>query len=424
MMLYIAFIASLNLCVGYALGVYIGVLPGVERRNRDELGEEGPIGLAAPAEIVSAEPTAVQPPMPESVRSPAITIAPAPVEEDPVAPPALASASLHDDASVPGASKTDDILAGLSSFREQLASVSQGIRESSDDRESVDQSAGKLKKANDSYLEKAHEVIDSIDADEGATVSSDNLTLKESLVEQTDTLEHANAQIADILADDDPAQAREKLLASAEQLSTSAEEFHEALPTTTGTPTANDPAAAEPLLLAAGLVGIDHLIKTIDRFLADAGTIKPLQVASVVFDKESPEGGALEQTERLLTGLGQVVEHVLAEDQMAALDNDGHLLLLLTGDDEEAATRRCEQARQQVVATQFISDGKPLQATVSCAITDSGTSDDRSVVLKHLEEALDEAARYGSNRTFHHDGKFPAPVVPQSVETEPLEIEV
>ncbi len=428
MLLFIVFIATFNLCAGYVLGVYIGVLPGFAPRDQDELGKGEPIELASAPVVERAPTSAPVPPAsttePEVTEPVAETTAPSQAEEKttPAAPPQAAEAA------TPVGSKSENIMAGLTSFREQLAKVGQDLRESEDDRGSVDQCAGKLKQANDSYLEKAHEVIDAFENDEKAS-NDKGLLLKESLVQQTDSVKKANAQIEEILAEEDTSKVKEGLLVSAEQLSNSAKEFQEQLPVTEPGEAADAPLVEEvPVeevpLDATGLVDIDSFNDAIDQLLTVSDATGALQVASIAFDTESPDGSTIENAERLLEGLSQIVGLALDDRQMAAIDGQGHLLLLLVGDDEVAATGRCERARQQVAATTFRSEGKEIKATVSCAVADSDRAADRSALMQQLDDALEEAGRYGTNRTFHHDGNAPAPVVPSTVEVEPLEMEV
>jgi hypothetical protein len=68
--------------------------------------------------------------------------------------------------------------------------------------------------------------------------------------------------------------------------------------------------------------------------------------------------------------------------------------------------------RQRVAATQFMADGREISATITCALAQVETDNTADGLLGLLVEALDEAKRYGGNRTFLHDGKSPTPVVP------------
>jgi hypothetical protein len=45
-------------------------------------------------------------------------------------------------------------------------------------------------------------------------------------------------------------------------------------------------------------------------------------------------------------------------------------------------------------------------------------------VFGFLQEAIDEAKRYGGNRTFMHDGKSPSPVVPAELPVTPQQLAI
>ena len=437
MVLYIAFIASFNLCVGYVLGVYIGVMPGLKRRATEDTPDEEPIELAqavvapkkakpAPkpaAKLAEPEPAqaeaAPEPEPPEE--SPAEVAQEESAEEEPAVEAAEATepepepepvpeieAEAEPEAEPVRKAQTSDILAGLASFREKLSAVGDELRKA-DDEEAVEQCAGDLKKANDDYLEQAHEAIDSIDqADEAANAEDEQL--KATLVEQADQVEKANNRIDEAMQADDPTKIKEQLIASTDELVESTEKAESSLPG------AAEEAEDSPGEL--GLVELDKLMVAIDQELEEDGEQGRLQVAAICFDL--PDGGEskLENADRLLSGLGQIVEELLGPGQAAAIDEENRLLLLLSGDDESAATEKCELARQKVSAARFVCDEQEVAATVSCAVVDNSGTSDRNVLLQRLGESMEEASRYGSNRTFHHDGKFPAPVVPHTMEVE------
>ncbi len=65
-----------------------------------------------------------------------------------------------------------------------------------------------------------------------------------------------------------------------------------------------------------------------------------------------------------------------------------------------------------------------IRITVSCALTRAHNEDSPSSVLLRVEAALREAKRYGHNRTFLHEGKYPTPVVPPDIEIEALHIPI
>ena len=78
-----------------------------------------------------------------------------------------------------------------------------------------------------------------------------------------------------------------------------------------------------------------------------------------------------------------------------------------------------EQVRQRVAATQFVADGQPIQATVTVHLTQVAASHTATNLLEFLEETLEEAKRFGGNRTFMHDGTSPTPVVPPELNVAP-----
>ena len=65
-----------------------------------------------------------------------------------------------------------------------------------------------------------------------------------------------------------------------------------------------------------------------------------------------------------------------------------------------------------------------IRITVSCALTRANNEDSPSSMLLRVEAALREAKRYGHNRTFVHEGKYPTPAVPPELTIEPLHIAV
>ena len=421
MVLYITFIATLNLCVGYVLGVSIGVLPnlmpGRFTRGRDLVDEE-PIGLkVAPTEVPKAE--APQAAAPKSVESKSVESkpsAPAPVAQpDPEQksePAPEPEATLADEPATPP--DTNDILDSLSEFRASLARISQEVQTSDNDQESIHHCANNLKEVNDDYLEQANLAINSIDTAAGSSPSEEQLLLKQSLVQQSENVGESNAIIGTALSETDLIKAKEMLLASADQLSEATEKNQQSLAEesaqeavtqeTAAQETPEAPPAEGFSLQAARLVDIDYLTDTIDRLIDEYEGGEPLQMAAVVFNDDSSQVNEQEQADQLLSGLTQIVEEVLTDGQMAAVDKQGRLLVLLAGDDAAAATERCEQTRLQV--------SKSLKASVTCAVVDSSDARDHDLVLQRLDETLEEAAtREGSSQTFRHDGKTVSPIV-------------
>ena len=67
---------------------------------------------------------------------------------------------------------------------------------------------------------------------------------------------------------------------------------------------------------------------------------------------------------------------------------------------------------------------KWIGPSTDAEVTRAGNDDSLSTMLLRVEAALREAKRYGHNRTFTHEGKYPTPVVPPELKIEPLHIQV
>lgn len=205
---YIAFIATLNLCIGYALGVYIGKLPGLTPRERGDADDEEPI-------VLKSASSAPQPsPLPPSVTRPAFVASPPTGTTQPTdGPPQVEYAQ---------------IVEGLAAFKSKLATVSAKLRDTSDDRAEIDKCASELKEANNEYLEQTTAAIDQMSED----ATGQEQQLRDSLASQSDEILRTNEQIDEILTQDDTVQVREQLIASSDQLVESTTVVEQALPAT------------------------------------------------------------------------------------------------------------------------------------------------------------------------------------------------
>jgi diguanylate cyclase (GGDEF)-like protein len=182
-------------------------------------------------------------------------------------------------------------------------------------------------------------------------------------------------------------------------------------------PAAVDTPPSPDIDQATGLTTRDHVERRLaDMTLAHAD-LQPMTVALVEVDQAVH--GAESIDDRLLRGVAETVREMLTDAHTAARYSDQQFLLLLPHDDLQHATQRTEQVRQRIEATQFVADGQQIQATVTCALAQVAASHSVSNLLEFLEETLDEAKRYGGNRTFMHDGTSPTPVVPPELNFAP-----
>jgi diguanylate cyclase (GGDEF)-like protein len=163
-----------------------------------------------------------------------------------------------------------------------------------------------------------------------------------------------------------------------------------------------------------------------DCWRADPDHLQPLSLGLVDLDRcrELNDGRGLQTADRVLGTIAQLVAAALQSGQMATRLTGGKFLVLLTGSDGHASTAALEHIRQQVETMQFQAGSEQFSAKVSCAVAEPVPGDTIASVLDRLENTLQEAKRYGRNRTFFHDGKLPTPVVPPILSLEPRTQEI
>jgi len=94
-------------------------------------------------------------------------------------------------------------------------------------------------------------------------------------------------------------------------------------------------------------------------------------------------------------------------------------VLLFPDADLREATHFVERLRQIVEQARFEYQSNHLRITVSCGVAEATGDDAPGSHLARAEATLMEAKRYGRNRTFLHEGKYPTPVVPPKFSIEP-----
>lgn len=433
MLLYLAFCATLNLCAGYVLGVYCGWLPWGEaslRREPKELADEEPLVQIAPmgteeANVASqAAPEEVAEPIAEP--EPALQAA-APADLPPAAP---------EPAPEPAQTKPSvaDMMNGLAAFQNQLASLGQEMNDSSENAQEFDDCASRMQEANHAYLDKAQETIEQLDESDEQEKAA---PVREVLVDGKERVGKLSEDF-DAICDEPERdeETRSRMLDQSNLLTESTASLDELLQQSILAagidPNAPDP---EPVVKEApqptfnvdpenGLATIDSLLSQIDELLNED---QPLLVATVRIDPLAEDyidaGKGFE--EQLLTQLGGLTGELIAVGQGVAIQEEANqVMLLLSGDNADQASRRMERIRQEVEAATFFTPDAELRATVTCAVAECVPGESREDLLEQIEETLAESERYGGNRCYHHDGKFPAPVVPEELTITPRKISI
>ena len=67
-------------------------------------------------------------------------------------------------------------------------------------------------------------------------------------------------------------------------------------------------------------------------------------------------------------------------------------------------------------------DKLEIRVTICCAVVGAASEEAPEGLIERAEATLQEAKRYGCNRTFLHDGKYPTPVVPPNFSLEEKQV--
>jgi diguanylate cyclase (GGDEF)-like protein len=121
----------------------------------------------------------------------------------------------------------------------------------------------------------------------------------------------------------------------------------------------------------------------------------------------------------ILGAIGRLLRAECPGEMDVARYTGQRFLLIFPGVGLQEATGRVERIRQIVENARFEHKDTNIRMTVSCSVTEALAEDTVPSLLERLEAALGESKRYGRNRTFAYEGRFPTPVVPPELEIEP-----
>ena len=414
-------VAGLNLALGFALGFYIAQNFG-DSYERLSL-EPGP-EFAAPPAPITAPPITTAP------------IAPAAAPVAPETPPVELSATSQVAAPEPPAATvtetaapTQAVSASIAEFkaelmryRDQLSNLDKQMRTGAEQQDAlaIKDCLTNLRTANDQYLEQQTDasgrfqsrcntpelepIKGQLDAAldlQAERVKTSNENLKAVELE-TDLLKSCQQLIAETSSLVDANHAMRETLEDVElQLERQGNLAHEP----------SDPPA-DPVY---NLLSRAQLEAAVARWWErDPDRQLSLSVGMVDLDRfrDLNEAHGLVVGDRVLESVAQLIGGVVHGDQRAVRMSAQQFLLMLPNVSAREATNNLERIRQQVEATRFECTGGSVAVTVSCSVAESGAEDTLPTLLERAEATLQEAKRYGRNRTFLHDGKFPAPVVP------------
>jgi hypothetical protein len=401
MLLFVLFVAVVNLAVGYALGAGLNLSSLMQLLpQRDEkpviadIDDAAPLSRAAPiSESTTAPHAETETTAPEETKSPAI-----------------------------------DVMASLREFRQKLHSASDELKLHQQDPEKFGESATKLQEANHEYLEEAGEAIKQLE-ELGAAGDVVASATREAVSTGATEVAAISSEIDELIESGlDSEETREKLVAKPETLNEVVVEAEKVAVEIAATVEASKPQPEAPEEQAALVTAdsttdeIDRLFDHLESLLAEAQDDAVSHVAVVRIDAPAEAEANDALTSALEETISELAKELLAEGQTFVPGRPA--LMLLEGDTYEQALERVEQLRQQVEATTFSFGEQEVRATVTCAFADARKGQNRDQVMKHLDEALGESNRVGGNKTFHHDGAFPTETPQAKVAVEPRTMEL
>ncbi len=390
MLLYFTVMATINLCAGYALGVWLGSPFGDGPHAHDELPPLPKVTKPKKEKVKPVE--AIKPPPAEvAVAEPEVAVA-----EPVVAVEEVAAEE----------TESPDMLANLAAFREQLAAMGRELRDSTANEQAFDACAARMQEANHTYLDGATQSLETADRH---GVPAEAKPAHEALRTGTAEIVTLSTEFDELIAPGLTPETREQLLEKSDQISIAADRLEVEL-------TPEPVATFDPL---STLATVEDLVDQLFDLCGEATVDAPALIAAIRLDPLAGDEANAKLEQRIMEKLPAVLGSHVDPSHLSADEAKGQLLCMFPGDRLEQMTQRIEHIRQLVEASEFVVDGVPLQATVSCAIAETTERKTPGEMLTLLDEAFKERMRLGANRTYHHDGAFPTPLPPAEVKVEP-----
>jgi diguanylate cyclase (GGDEF)-like protein len=158
----------------------------------------------------------------------------------------------------------------------------------------------------------------------------------------------------------------------------------------------------------------------LDWWRNDPQRIRRLAVAMLDLDQfgRINEQFGYRTGDETLRAIGQLLDKERQGEATVARFAGQRFVFLFPDADVRYTTNVAERLRQLIENAQFCRRDDIIRLTVSCAVTEALPADTAASMFARTEAALHEAKRYGRNRTFLYEGKYPTPVVPPNFSLE------
>lgn len=115
---------------------------------------------------------------------------------------------------------------------------------------------------------------------------------------------------------------------------------------------------------------------------------------------------------RILRTVAQVINGLCSDGMVVGRFSGQRFLIVMPDSDLRSATNTIERVRQTVEITRMQHQDLDIRVTMSCGVVGATSQDTLEGLFARAEATLQEAKRYGRNRSFVHEGRYPTPVVP------------
>jgi len=399
---YILVVAILNLTVGFALAVYLGRHGPCEK-------DEGLVSLQVPPAVpgLAAEPGG----QPE--------IAPAPpaesLEPRPSDPPAAESGRSVE-------ATLEEFQGQMEQYQGLLASLDERLREAEADPNEVTTCLDSLRQANHEYggwHTQVREAFDQLgDKPSESRAACDGV--QAAMDRHADEIARASQALDGVDSQADLQDGRRQVAEETSRLLGTSEQLRDVLDETRVTTARkrSQLASLDPANLKDELTGLMNRAG-LEFALAQRWEEAPKRTRNFAAALIDLDGFSLinqqhghKSGNRVLGAVAQMLATECAEGVIVARYSGQRFFLGFGNEDIRAATGVVERIRQLLERARLQEGNQEFRVTVSCAVTEANDQDTPDSLCQRMETTLQEAKRYGRNRTFLHEGKYPTPVVP------------
>ena len=422
-MLLVFIVALLNLCLGYALAVYLAprlgfalLAPATSTKSSQPSRSAG----LAPKVRPEADVPATQPSLPSAVET---------TPDIPQEWLVLLDETEVGHSFIEASMQVLELEVGR--YRDELIRIDTRVRQClvTPDGVAIDECLDDLKHGNANWLARQEEVACHLRArkDNLGEFSSMGESLEETLQEQAAQIETTCGNIEHLNFAGDPTAGCQWLIGEIGNLLDMAHNLRDRM---------HDSLLAI-VLQEQRLETLDKRLQTDDltgvynrsgmeRVLYewwrdDPSRIRQASVAMLDLDRfgRLNEQHGVTVGDRVLQGFAELLQELIGKDREFDLlcRFSGQRFVVFFGDTgPRAATNTIERIRQTIEVASFEYDGAEIQVTVSCGVTEVTVGDSTTTLFERLRKTMREAKKAGCNGTCLDDGVGPGPVEPPTFE--------